>query len=63
MTTSGPAEQTLDQATAEMLAAVAAAAKMLMQADPASELTDELWEACQRVEETVRKVRSLRDGA
>jgi hypothetical protein len=60
VTTSEFAEQALDQATAEMLSAVAVVAKMLMQADPANELTDELWEACLRVEETVGKVRSLR---
>jgi hypothetical protein len=46
-----------------MLAAIAVVSKMLMQAEPSNELTDELWDACQRVEDCVGKVRVLRDGS
>lgn len=51
----------LDQATAEMLAAIADVAKMLAQAEPSTELPEDLWEACKAVEKSVAKLRRLRE--
>lgn len=55
------AEDSVDHATAEMLAAAAVVAKTLMQAEPAQELTEELWAACERLERSVAEVRAFRE--
>jgi hypothetical protein len=49
-----------DQATAEMIASAALVAKMMLEADPAAELTNELWDACQHFERAINRVRKLR---
>jgi hypothetical protein len=43
-----------------MIASAALVAKMMLEADPAAELTNELWDACQHFERAINRVRKLR---